>query len=79
MSNITWIIIVLIVISILVTVTEVGLRFGILTREKQARGDQVNINIANRNWSRGDFSTPQLQAICGAGVVGPTFKELELL
>jgi hypothetical protein len=34
MSTITWIIIVLIVISILVTVTEVGLRFGILAKEK---------------------------------------------
>lgn len=32
MSYITWIIIVLIVISILVTVTEVGLRFGILSK-----------------------------------------------
>lgn len=33
MSNITWIVIVLIVISIAVTVSEVGLRFGMLTRE----------------------------------------------
>lgn len=32
MSTITWIIIVLIVISIIVTVTEVGLRFGILRK-----------------------------------------------
>ncbi|OIW25906.1 DUF155-domain-containing protein [Coniochaeta ligniaria NRRL 30616] len=37
MSTITWIIIVLIVISILVTVTEVGLRFGILAKEKGRR------------------------------------------
>lgn len=37
MSTITWIIIVLIVISILVTVTEVGLRFGILAKEKNRR------------------------------------------
>ncbi|KAL0935081.1 Sad1-interacting factor 3 [Colletotrichum truncatum] len=34
MSYITWIIIVLIIISILVTVTEVGLRFGILSKNK---------------------------------------------
>ena len=37
MSLITWIIIVLIVISILVTVTEVGLRFRILAEEKGRR------------------------------------------
>lgn len=36
MSVITWIIIVLIVISIIVTVTEVGLRFGILRKSKDA-------------------------------------------
>jgi uncharacterized Rmd1/YagE family protein len=34
MSNITWIIIILIVVSIIVTVTEVGLRFGMLSRGK---------------------------------------------
>ncbi|CAK7269102.1 Sad1-interacting factor 3 [Sporothrix epigloea] len=34
MSYITWIIIILIVVSILVTVTEVALRFGILEKEK---------------------------------------------
>ncbi|KAI0126869.1 hypothetical protein BJ170DRAFT_582027 [Xylariales sp. AK1849] len=34
MSAITWIIIILIIVSILVTVTEVALRFGILTKEK---------------------------------------------
>lgn len=34
MSAITWIVIVLIVISIIVTVTEVGLRFGILQKSK---------------------------------------------
>lgn len=37
MSYITWIIIILIFISIIVTVTEVGLRFGILSREKGKR------------------------------------------
>jgi hypothetical protein len=34
MSSITWIIIVLIVVSILITVTEVSLRFGILEKSK---------------------------------------------
>src|SRR3954454_19599557 len=34
MSYITWIIIILIVFSIIVTVAEVGLRFGILSRQK---------------------------------------------
>jgi hypothetical protein len=40
MSYITWIIIILIVISIVVTVTEVGLRFGMLSRDK-AKGEVV--------------------------------------
>lgn len=40
MSAITWIVIVLIVISIIVTVTEVGLRFGILQKSKG--GDSNN-------------------------------------
>jgi hypothetical protein len=74
MSTITWIIIWLIFISIAVTVTEVGLRFGILERGKQARGD-VGAHFAARNWSRDDFSQPQLQAICGAEFVGATFTE----
>ncbi|KAL1844329.1 hypothetical protein VTJ49DRAFT_8 [Mycothermus thermophilus] len=34
MSNITWIIIILIVVSIVVTVSEVGLRFAMLSRDK---------------------------------------------
>jgi hypothetical protein len=35
MSTITWIIIILIVVSIIITVTEVSLRFGILENEKR--------------------------------------------
>ncbi len=42
MSSITWIIIVLIVVSILVTVTEVTLRFGILEKEKGKARDGPN-------------------------------------
>jgi hypothetical protein len=75
MSFITWIIIVLIVISIAVTVTEVGLRFAILEKEKSSNGNLVG-EIGQRNWTRSDFSQPQLQAICGADVVGKTFAEL---
>jgi hypothetical protein len=41
MSTITWIIIILIIISIGVTVTEVGLRFGILSKEK-GKNDNLN-------------------------------------
>ena len=41
MSAITWIIIVLIIISILVTVTEVGLRFGMLSKEKDNRNNDA--------------------------------------
>ena len=47
MSSITWIIIVLIVVSILVTVTEVTLRFGILEKEK-SKGGGGNNNSAAR-------------------------------
>ena len=78
MSKITWIIIVLIIVSIAVTVTEVGLRFGILEKGKQERG-KLEGEIGgrgHRNWSRADFDTPQLQAICGADMVGMTFAEL---
>jgi hypothetical protein len=38
MSSITWIIIILIVVSIIVTVTEVSLRFGLLERSKGGNG-----------------------------------------
>ena len=74
MTAITWIIIVLIVISIGVTVTEVGLRFGILNKGKADRDKVINPSAAN--WTSMDFTQPQLQAICGAQFVGKTFKEL---
>lgn len=73
MSTITWIIIVLIVISILVTVSEVGLRFGILSRGK---ADKVPLHdLSGRNFSRVDFTAPQIEAICGRQIVGPTFAD----
>lgn len=56
MSNITWIVIVLIVVSIAVTVTEVGLRFGILTRDK-AKG-------------AADLVGAELESVCRAWVSG---------
>jgi len=74
MMNITWIIIVLIVISIAVTVSEVGLRFGMLSRGKAIEGPGVS--LVNQNFTRADFSAPQLEAICGMPIVGKTFAEL---
>ena len=74
MMNITWIIIVLIIISIAVTVSEVGLRFGMLSRSKI--GESPGIVLASQNFTRADFSTPQLEAICGMPIVGKTFAEL---
>ncbi|KAL3423498.1 Sad1-interacting factor 3 [Phlyctema vagabunda] len=73
MSRITWIIIVLIVISIAVTVTEVGLRFGILEKGKADRGKAPAGMIMQRNWTKLDFDAPQLEAICGKDIVGTTF------
>ena len=74
MMNITWIIIVLIIISIAVTVSEVGLRFGMLSRINLGEGPKVV--VANHNFSRADFSVPQLEAICGMPIVGKTFADL---
>jgi flagellar basal body-associated protein FliL len=42
MSSITWIIIILIIVSILVTATEVTLRFGILEKSKTNTGARSN-------------------------------------
>lgn len=77
MSTITWIIIILIIVSIGVTVTEVGLRFGLLEKGKNER-DKLGggVKMANRSWTSNDFTRPQLQAICGAEYVGKTFGEL---
>lgn len=78
MSTITWIVIILIVVSIIVTLTEVGLRFAILEKESRA-GKAVNggevVRMGVGNWSRLDFSAPQLEAICGKEIIGTTFAE----
>ncbi|RAL61016.1 hypothetical protein DID88_010112 [Monilinia fructigena] len=82
MSTITWIVIILIIISIVVTLTEAGLRFIML--EKQA-GEGSNvippmgsnaIAPTGRNWTRLDFNDPQLEAICGNEIVGAAFAGL---
>lgn len=86
MSNITWIIIVLIIVSIFVTVSEVVLRFGILSKEK-ARGDDVGAALelrgdlaVDRNytmeelraWAR-RLDAQEKEAVCGSQYVGTTF------
>ncbi|CAL3972633.1 hypothetical protein PZA11_004301 [Diplocarpon coronariae] len=78
MTVITWIIIVLIVISIGVTVTEVGLRFGMLEKGKADRDKMLTSDVMRkgRNWTSADFSERQLGAICGAQFVGRTSEEL---
>jgi len=73
MSTITWIIIVLIVVSIAVTVTEVGLRFGMLEKGKRDGGFDVGV-VGGAEWrawnfSKSDFSERQLGQICGVGIV----------
>ncbi|ETS75216.1 hypothetical protein PFICI_13700 [Pestalotiopsis fici W106-1] len=88
MSAITWIIIILIIVSILVTVTEVALRFGILSKEKgrnegsshdaEVLRTRLHGAIANATldelkiWSAG-LSDEERSAVCGSDYVGTTF------
>ncbi|KAA8575416.1 hypothetical protein MFRU_002g00980 [Monilinia fructicola] len=81
MSTITWIVIILIIISIVVTLTEAGLRFIMLEKA----GGESNVisptgsNVIapmGRNWTRLDFNDPQLEAICGNEIVGAAFAGL---
>ncbi|KAI0865012.1 hypothetical protein F4860DRAFT_341515 [Xylaria cubensis] len=89
MSAITWIIIILIVVSILVTVTEVGLRFTILSKERgnngagdvapHAMGGLPPI-LARSNYTLDELrlwgaslSEQERRAICGADFVGTTY------
>ncbi|KAI1103627.1 DUF155-domain-containing protein [Jackrogersella minutella] len=88
MSAITWIIIVLIIVSILVTVTEVALRFGILTKER-GKGDMVTApnHTLESGWIavRSNATLEELKswgvtlseeektAVCGADYIGTTF------
>lgn len=64
MSAITWIIIVLIVVSIMVTVTEVAIRFGMLSKAKASPGQLV--------------SAPVIGVAAGHAVPLPT-SDLEML
>lgn len=89
MSSITWIVIILIIVSILVTVTEVALRFGILTKDK-GKGNNGETNAAEllRSNLHGAMANPSLaelklwstgwtekqrSAVCGSDYVGTTF------
>ncbi|KAI1086294.1 DUF155-domain-containing protein [Rostrohypoxylon terebratum] len=89
MSAITWIIIVLIIISICVTVTEVALRFGILTKER-GNGNAIaapNGTTLEPGWIavRSNATLEELRswgvtlseeektAVCGAQYIGTTF------
>ena len=90
MSHITWIIIILIVLSIIVTVSEVGLRFGLLTKEKEngspgicalsRLGVNTNVfgggNSHNITKIRAKLSDDDMQQLCGMAIVGQTYKEL---
>jgi hypothetical protein len=79
MSTITWIIIVLIVISIGVTVSEVVLRFALLEREKgksnTLTGMDISGNVVNKNLTkiRVALSGEELNALCGMEVIGTTY------
>ncbi|EMR62069.1 putative sad1-interacting factor 3 protein [Eutypa lata UCREL1] len=91
MSAITYIIIVLIVISILVTVTEVALRFGILSKGRANSGGAVSPEgmfdpgwmsaLSNatldelKHWAA-RLNEQQRNAVCGTGSIGTNFAEL---
>ena len=59
MSAITWIVIILILVSILVTVTEVGLRFAMLERSNRTGKDLegskalIDAGASQINWAQG--------------------------
>lgn len=89
MSYITWIIIILIVVSILVTVSEVALRFGILEKEKGRRegggAGGAALDLRGMDFGRNNVSLEELRAwsaalserekaaVCGAQYIGTTF------
>ncbi|KAI0457428.1 hypothetical protein F5B21DRAFT_464442 [Xylaria acuta] len=89
MSAITWIVIILIVVSILVTVTEVVLRFTILSKERGNNGpgvaapnmmDSLPSILARSNYTLDELrfwgaglSEQERRAICGADFVGTTY------
>lgn len=92
MSAITWIVIILIVISILVTVTEVALRFGMLSRGRANGGGSTvspegmfdpgwmsalsNATLDELRHWASRLNEQQRDAVCGAGSIGTNFAEL---
>ncbi|OBT70015.1 hypothetical protein VE03_00528 [Pseudogymnoascus sp. 23342-1-I1] len=85
MSNITWIIIILIAVSIVVTVSEVVLRFGILQSGRNTNVPGVcglsrvgAFGGGNNNLTRirEKLSEDDMQQLCGMPYIQTTFKEL---
>ncbi|KAH7321366.1 hypothetical protein B0I35DRAFT_408324 [Stachybotrys elegans] len=68
MSSITWIIIILIIVSILVTVTEVGLRFGMLER---SRREDKNKTASAVTWASGAHQPPPVLLQGDDGTISP--------
>lgn len=83
MSSITWIVIILILVSILVTVTEVGLRFALLERNNNRGDDQNTITItppANVSWAPDvNVDAPVLELRSTDPAKDETIATLELL
>lgn len=89
MSAITWIVIILILVSILVTVTEVVLRFAILSKEKRENGNAGDISpvvgglpsiMARSNYTLADLrlwasglTDQERGAVCGSEYIGTTY------
>lgn len=69
MSVITWIVIILIVISIVVTVTEVGLRFGILQKSNKGR-DQPTTNATLIPWGADASTSAAIDSSATTGKLG---------
>ncbi|KAK3337281.1 hypothetical protein B0T19DRAFT_67215 [Cercophora scortea] len=83
MSAITWIVIILIVVSIIVTVTEVVLRFTILENEKgkDRTGDGVETGGPGNVIGGGDGQQQQridLRSLAGLGAANITLEDLRL-
>lgn len=86
MSNITWIIIILIAVSIVVTVSEVVLRFGMLQSGKNINMPGVcglaRVGVygggASNNLTRirEKLTEDDMQQLCGMPYIQTTFKEL---
>lgn len=85
MSNITWIIIILIAVSIVVTVSEVILRFAMLQKGKDdgmpgvcglARVGALGGAQTNLTRIREKLTEDDMQQLCGMPIIGKTFAEL---